>query len=234
MVETITQTPEENLGNPETETPETLSEGTGQEGTPAETIDEGAELSPEIKIKGLEQKFSASSKEALRLLKENKQLKAKLESNSSGEPPSDVEAARIVPDYDLLSPAEQHLHKEQIMLKRQLAKLGEAVYSQASQLTSEKKIEELAQKFPSIKKEDFRNFCDGQEPSETLAKAFLFDQAKELGAKEEAEKRARKGLESGSGGERKIAPKGLTIEEREKMRVGEPVRYGQLIRDGKI
>ena len=233
MVET--QTPiSENLGNPETETPQTPAEGTGQEGQPAETPLEEGQPDSDKEKEELRTKFSASSKEALRLLEENKHLRAKLEGNISSEPPSDEEAAKVVPDYDLLSPAEQHLQKEQIMLKRRLAKLGEVVHSQTTQLNHEKKFNELSVKYPSLKKDVFVEFCNGREPTENMAKAFLFDQAKELGAREEAEKRARQGLESGSGGERKPAPKGLTDEEKEEMRVKDPVRYGRLIRERKI
>jgi len=235
-----TQTPEEEqVEAPEAtqQGSETPIEGAGTEGT-VETTPTGNEFSPEKRVKELERDYSASSKEAKRLAEENKLLRTKLEGNTSGKAPSDEEAAKVVPDWDLLSPTEQGLWKEQVMLKRQVAKLSTIITQTAKDASRDKQFAELA-KDPvylelSEKKDEFIEFCQGQEPSEILAKAFLFDKAKELGAKEEKE-RKRPGLESGSGGTKTPLPsQELTDEQRENLRVNNSKEYARLIRTGKI
>lgn len=235
-----TQTPkEETIEAPETPaSPETPIEGAGTEGT-VETTPSGNEPSPGKRLKELERDYSASSKEAKRLAEENKLLRTQLESNIFGAAPSDEEAARQVQDWDLLSPAEQHLWKEHILLKRQFSRLGHSVAQTAKQVTWEKQFIQLAKdsKYSELssKREEFEEFCDGQEPSEILAKAFLFDKAREIGALEEKKRTARPGLETGSGGV-KSAPlsQELTSEQAAHLRVNNPKEYQRLIRAGKI
>ena len=238
---------------PKEETPEEApKEGLEGEGTPEETTPPAEEPKPEGGEKGIDYKkrYADSTREYNKLVKELipeiKELRVQVTRLSHGrqtpviEPPSTEELSKSVPDWDLLSPTEQMLLKEQIFLKRKLATLESIQNLTSGQLQWEEDFGELTRKpeFKGLlaKKNEFKYFCDKNPGAsiEILAQSFLFDEAKDLGAEEEKEKLERKGLEKGSGGVRTPKAPGLSWEELEKIQKENPLEYQRLIKKGLV
>ncbi|MDA2921700.1 hypothetical protein MYX07_00355 [Patescibacteria group bacterium AH-259-L07] len=86
---------------------------------------------------------------------------------------------------------------------------------------------------------EFREFAEQPDNKglnlDTLAKSFLFEDAKRIGAEEEVEKAKRSALERPSGGEKTaIKPSEMSLKELKRMRKDDPRRYERLIEQGKI
>jgi len=152
-------------------------------------------------------------------------------------PPSEIDRAEALSSWDQMSPTEQNLFKRQRDFKREIDGLKDRLARTTTKLDWDDQFSQLTKNptFSSIAKrrEKFKEFCGESMPSEVMAKAFLFEDAKEIGAKEEKDK-TRPGLETSSGGERKAPSPELTSEQREYLRVKEPEKYKALIRKGVI
>lgn len=252
MAEKPNPNSEETEEKPETPKEETLEEtpeeGLEGEGTPEKTPPEGKESTPAEGEKDIDYKkrYADSSREATRLSEENKDLKTQIEGLSNRptppiEAPSEQELSEIVPNWDLMSPTEQSLQKEQVILKRELSVIKKTLGSTSGQLKWEKDFSELAEKEEFIplltQKKEFNRFCEQNSGAkiEVLARSFLFNDAKTIGAKEEKVKLERKGLETGSGGPKAPAKQTeLTPEEEDKLRTTNPKEYKRLLKKGII
>ncbi len=230
----------------ETPTLENTSEGQEEKETPKETTAEGIESTPEAEEEDTYKKrYADSSREAQKLMRENEQLKIQMtelanKPNLVIETPSDTELSQQIPDWDILSPTEQKLMREQIFLKRKLASLETSQTLTNKQLLWERDFSELTLKPEFLvlktKKQEFDHFCSKNPYTsiDVLARSFLFDESKTLGAKEEMEKLARKGLEKGVGGTRSPIHTGLSDEEISKIAAEKPLLYQKMIKEGKI
>jgi len=170
-----------------------------------------------------------------------KQLGEEVESLRQTPPaPSDTDFARKVPYWEDLTPMEQQLHKEQDQLKREVAGLKTALNSSLSKQEREDSLTKTLKEYPQLKEseEDFRNFCSQADNAgagvAALAKAFLYEQAKEEGAREEREKAEQVGLETATGGDREPPQEGYTEEEIAQIKLSDPKRYERLIKEGII
>ena len=247
MAEMPNLTPNDDVvgGTEETPTPESISEGQEEKETP-ETPAEGAESTPEAEEEAAYKKrYADSTREAQRLARENEQLKIQMtelanKPNIVIETPSDTELSQQVPDWDILSPTEQKLMKEQVFLKRKLASLETSQTLTNKQLLWERDFSELTIKpefsVLKAKKQEFDHFCSKNPYTsiDVLARSFLFDESRNLGAKEESVKLSRKGLEKGVGGTRTPTHTGLSDEEISKLADEKPLLYQKMIREGKI
>ena len=230
----------------EPETPESSPEGQEEKETPKETTPEGEGATPDGGEEDTYKKrYADSTREAQRLARENEQLKAQMNElaqrpNLNIETPSDKELSESISDWDILSPAEQKLMKEQIFLKRKLSALEEKQSFTSQQLLWERDFSELLLRpeFASLKekKMEFELYCSKNRftPIEISASAFLFKEAKTIGAKEEKAKLERKGLEKGSGGVKTPLSNEITLEQEEYLRNNQPKEYERLLRKGLI
>ncbi len=230
----------------ETPTLENTSEGQEEKETPTTTL-EGLESTPEggEEDNPYKKRYADSSREAQRLSRENEQLKIQMaelaqKPNIVIEAPSDKELSAMVPDWDILSPTEQRLMKENVFIKREIAEIKRSNTLTTKELLWERDFGEMATKpeFSALKakKQEFSLFCSKNPYTniEVLARSFLFDESKNIGAREIQEKLSRKGLEKGSGGTRVLTSTGLTDEEIGKIMVEKPLLYQKMIKEGKI
>ena len=157
-------------------------------------------------------------------------------------PPSDKELAEMFEDWDMLSPTEQNLIRKIVILEKEIISLKSVSAETSKKLTWEEQFDELV-KNPAfskllIQKVEFKRFCNQDENKgirlEVLAKSFLFESAKELGAEEEREKKKREGLEVATGGKKELPSGEFSPEEEEYIRIHDPQRYQKLLREGKI
>ena len=249
MAENANLTPNDDVvvETPDKGTPENTSEGQEVKETPKETTGEGIESTPEPveEDSPYKKRYADSSREAQKLLRENELLKIQMAElaqrpNSTVEAPSDTELAKSVPDWDILSPTEQKLMKENIFIKREIAEVKRLQNLSNKELLWERGFGELTMKpeFSALKakKDEFSLYCSKNpySPIDVLARSFLFDESKNIGAKEVQEKIARKGLEKGVGGTRVPPKTGPTDDELSEMMVKEPLKYMKLIREKKI
>ncbi len=255
MAENANLTPNDDVvgGTPDQGTPENTSEGQEEKETP-ETTPEGIESTPEGDD-GLtwKERYVASNRQFDTVLKprigqlerENELLKIQMNElaqkpNLVVEAPSDKELSSQIPDWDILSPVEQKLMRDNVFLKRKISSIETSQTMTTKQLLWERDFGEMTLKleFSSLKgkKDEFSLFCSKHPYTniEVLAQSFLFGEAKSIGAKEEQAKLTHKGLEKGVGGTRTSAPTGLTDDEISKMATDEPLKYMKLIKEGKI
>lgn len=228
------------------ETPEITPEGPEGEGTPIKTTPEGEGLNPEGgEEETFKKRYANSTREAQRLYEENQLLKTQIEGLSQKQTPAielppDEELSKSVPEWDLMTLAEQKLHKEQIALKRKVSFLESNLNRTSSQLEWENDFTDLVKKDSHkellAQKSEFKHYCEKHAgtPIDVLAKSFLFDGAETLGAIKEKERQGRVGLEKGVGGIKEPSKPGLTYEEREHIRVNDPKRYVKLLKQGVI
>ena len=228
------------------ETPQITPEGLEGEGTPNNTTPEGDGSTP----KGGEEdtykeRYADSSREAKRLYEENRLLKTQIDGLSKKqtpaiELPSDEELSKSISEWDMMSPIEQKIYKEQIGLKKEISFLKGDLSKTSGQLEWENNFVEITKndsyKELISKKSEFKYYCDKHAgtPIEVLAKSFLFEKAETLGGIKEKERQSRVGLEKGVGGIKTPQKPGLTYEEREKIRIEDPKRYAKLLKQGVI
>ena len=247
MAENANLTPNDDVvgGAEGTLTPESTSEGQKEKETPTTTPEDMGSNPEGGEEDTYKKRYADSTKEAQRLWRENEQLKTQMaelanKPNLAVETPSDKELSENVPDWDLLSPAEQKLMKEQIFLKRKLSALETSQNLTSKQLLWERDFGEMTMKpeFSALKakKQEFELYCSKNPytPIEVSASAFLFKEARNIGATEEREKLNRKGLEKGVGGTRTPTPTGLSEEEIGKIMLEKPLLYQKMIREKKI
>ena len=231
------QTPKEPLK----ETPA----GAGTKGKSVETPPVGVALSPAeqaeleelrriIKETGFT-KFSESATEAIRLAKENKDLKEKLEQSSATLSEDDLK--QMNPDYDMMSDEEKKDFRERTAMKRRMAVLEakEKMRQDYSSLPEglRKKIEEKGGY------DAFRDYaCSpenaGQKSILNLAKSFLYEEIEEVPPTPVEE---RPGLEEAGVGIEKTPPSNkveMTAEQAAEMRTNHPKEYAELIKAKKL
>lgn len=227
---------------------ETKEEKETPENQPAEEAPEApGEGTPEVadeektseKIKALEEQVSSLQAQKEHFREKAQRAGEELEGLKKNPPaPSDAELAETVPDWDLRSPTEQTLTKQQKALEGEIKALKGIIIKTTGKLDWEEQFSQLAKNpvFSKLaeKKDEFREFCKDNFPTDVLVKAFLFDEAKDIGAEEEAKRLKRPGLEKKIGGERTPPKTEMTYEEIAELRVKDPRRYAKLIRKGVI
>ena len=150
--------------------------------------------------------------------------------------PSEEDFTKSVPEWDELTPTEQALFKKDQARGKKILALEKEIFSLKNTLGWQEQFSQIVKAFPQIveREEDFKQFIGDELPSEKLAKAFLYEEAKEIGAKEEKERTEKSGLEKGTGGEKTpLLPK-RTLEDLARLRIEDPKKYFQLIRERKI
>jgi len=202
-------------------------EGTEGEPTPIETPPAVEEPKPaEVDYK---KKFSESSREVQRLLEEDKlnkarlaETEAKLEQASAI--PSEDDLSRKYPDWELLTDAEKAIYRRVETQERDLVELKE-------ERAWQKDFSKAKSRFPQLaeREQEFKDYCYKYPRSVdalTLAKSFLFDEAKT--------EPQRKGLESPTAGPKELGGSEFTWDDVDRMRVSDPKLYEKLIREGRI
>jgi hypothetical protein len=143
---------------------------------------------------------------------------------------SDGELASRFPEWELMTDTEKRLAKGQFKLEKEISSQREI----GKRITLNEQIEELSfePEYAALaeKTAEFRKYCLSDEnrgvPVSVLAKSFLYEDAKRIGAEEERKKAERKGLETGSAGPRTPAKsKGLSAEELKDLRENNPDAY---------
>lgn len=198
------------------------------------------ELAPAIDYK---EKFTQSSREALRLLEEKKELERKLAEQErfvQSEQPID----NLYPGFETLDEESQ---KNLIEYTNQIAKKAkEEIYKDPAIAFAKSSYNEkiwndafntISNKYPELaeSRDEFKSkyYHVNNVPSnienvlDDVAKIYLFDKAKSIGAKEEAEKLNRNDIQRATGGDR--APSiTRTLEDWEKMAQNNPQKFSQL------
>jgi len=255
MAENANLTPNDDVvgGTEETPTPENTSEGQEEKETP-ETSSEGIESKPEdAEELTYKERFANSAHHVDTVLKprlsqlerENETLKIQMaelanKPNLNIEPPSDKELEKSIPDWDLLSPAEQRMQKDIVFLKRENSEIKRLQTLSNKELLWERSFGEMTLKSEfsvlKAKKEEFSLYCSKHPYTniEVLARSFLFDESKNIGAEEVQKRLNRKGLEKGVGGTRTPVLHGMTEEEQAELRKKNPLLYSKLLKEGKI
>lgn len=214
----------------------------GSDGKPKETPAPEDALTPDERkeleeLRPYKKKFSESSKEALRLLDENKTLTQKLE--LEGATLSEKELRKLNPEYDEMTEEEKHNFKVEVATKRRLAILEakEKMRNDYATLPEEmrKKIEEKGGY------DAFRDYaCSsenaGQKSLLNIAKAYLFEEGpKEPSPPKEPEPKP--GLEPDGGGPPApdLPKEGeMTAEAAAKLRKENPREYNRLAREKRL
>lgn len=225
----------------------TPEEGGIEEGQPQQPSANGDALAQEQKVLELEailaekdRRLAENEQGVQKLLDRNKLLQAQVEKMTSTESPSEKELAETISDWDILSPTEKKLLKDTISIQRDMAKIKGNLDKAVDKLNWEDAFSDTIKTFPNLagKKQDFREFCYRPEnlhsPMIVLARAFCYDDAKEVGAKEEKEKLSRPGLETGKGGLKEPPKPGITLEEVVRLRTTNPKLYAKMLQKGEL
>lgn len=192
-------------------------------------------------------KFSESSKEANRLLEENKKKDAEIarlaEIARENESKKGAIAESLYPGFEELDEESKenlvnYTKTVEDRVKSEIYK--DPAISFARQSYNEKKwndaFVEISQTFPELAsdKDAFKSkyYNPNNVPEnitsilKDIAKIHLFDKAKEIGAREEEEKKNRIELDRSGGGE-KDKPTGRTLEEWQRMQVENPAKFAK-------
>ena len=195
------------------------------------------EKTSEEKIKSLEAQVGSLQAQKEHFREKAQELGTELEElKIKPATPSEEELAKQIPDWDMLSPTEQQLHKEIAGFKKELTSISKQFAKKSDQAKKEEKLAGLLRKYPELQEQEmeFREFCGDEEPSEHLVKSFLFEKAEEIGARKEAEKKEREGLEKGTGGEKTPPAPGMSLADIERLRKSNPKEYQRLLREKRI
>lgn len=219
--------------------------------TAEETVENPTEVPAEADV-DYKKKFSESSKEALRLLEENKKYQQELEqfkTKMEGEVGADYSNSSepLYPGFDLLSEEEQrnllaYTQGVQKKVKEDLYKDPSIAFSR--ELYNERKwdeaFENAASQFPELRdtKSDFKSkyFKKSNVPSNIneilvdLSKVYLFDKAKDIGAKEATENANRLEIERAQAGD-KTPTTSRTLEDWHKLAESNPVKFAKLSKE---
>lgn len=200
-----------------------------------------------------QKKFSESSKEALRLLEENKRIleeKAELERKMS-ETGNHSEMNDITddfyPGFNQLSQEEQQnilsfSNKIENKVKSEIYKDPAISFAKSkyNETKFDSALSKIIDKYPDLKesKEEFKSkyFNPNNTPEnienilEDMSKIYLFDKAKNIGFKEAEEQSKRVELERTTGGD-KTPQQRRTMEDWERMRMENPVKFASLSKE---
>lgn len=214
--------------------PTTQEEGTEQ----MDTVNPLAVSEVDYKLK-----FTESSKEAQRLYAETQRLQKELEARQTAQEESIssyTEETNLFPGFESLDEdAQKNLLAYSDSIKKQIYQ--DPAISFARQAYAEKQwndaFDATAEKYPELK--DSRNEFKSQyfnpnnvpsnisEVQENLAKMYLFDRAKDLGASEERQKAERMELERSNGGT-KEANTGRTLSEWSRIAQENPQKFAAM------
>lgn len=236
------------MSNEEIQTPDT---GTEVEVT-TENPTEAPIAEPEVDYK---EKFSQSSREALRLLdeaKEKERLLAeaqdeidKLKTSSGGHSTIQQEAEELFPGFNILPEDEQQnlIAYTDSIQRNTLSKVyKDPAIAFAKQTYNEKRWQDafnsVSEKYPELKqnKDEFKQkyFNAGNVPDnidsilEDLSKVYLFDKAKDLGAQEAAEKNSHIEIERANGGDKTPQTSSRSLEDWTRMAEENPAQFAKM------
>jgi hypothetical protein len=222
-----------------TANPESSDEGTEQMETVETPTSQGIDY---------EVKFKESAREAQRLYEEKKALEAKLTALSSQErqeltnnPSTDV--TELFPGFEHLDEdAQRNLLAYTSAVKKQA--LQEVyndpdiayVKTEAKEKRWNSAFDEVAQELPELREHsiDFRakyynpNTAVDPVVLKELAKSFLFDKAKDIGAREAQERANRVNLEDIGGGDKTPATSSRTLEEWNRLAQENPAKFASM------
>lgn len=198
-------------------------------------------------------KFSESSKEALRLLEEKKALEAKLEAErAERERLAEQGASHSNNPEDSLYPGFENLDREE---QERLISYTNSIKQKAledlykdpaiadakmtyNQRRWEQAFDEATFEYPELKdnKDDFKskyynanNVPDNiKDIIKDLSKIYLFDKARDLGAKEATEKLARIDIERANGGDKTPASSSRSLEDWNRMAQENPAQFAKM------
>lgn len=243
------------MSDPNTFTPEEIEaakkanpqpDGQGTETEPTDKKPEG-EAEPPIDY---QTKFSESSKEALRLLEENKAKDAEIErlrllaEKGTEETPTIDD---LYPGFNELDPeAQANLNafaqtvskrtKDEIY-KDPAISFARATYNESK---FDKALTEVVKKYPDLanSKEEFKTkyFNANNTPDNIesilldVAKIYLFDKARDIGAKEEKERNDRVDMERTTGGD-KTPTSSRTLEDWHRMAQENPAKFAKMSKE---
>lgn len=219
--------------------PQPTAEGTEGDNTPANAIPEGEQT---IDYKN---KFAESSKEALRIREENKQLRAELEAKANVQPDKAMES--IYPGFEQLDPeAQQNLiNYTNVITNRAKAEIyRDPAIAHAKAVYNESKFDqafmEVTQVHPELakSKDEFKSkyFNANNTPDNIktilgdVAKIYLFDKAKDIGASEERAKKDRIDLERTTAGT-KTPQTNRSLEDWQRMAQENPAKFATMSKE---
>lgn len=217
-------------------TPKVPEKGTEGDPTPIKEL-KGDQLPPEpIDYK---KKFGESSREAQRLVEQDKlskekikELEVELRKKERDAPPSDEELQKRYPDWEYLDLSKRDSIKKEIDREKRLRKVEE-------QLAWENDFKSLLKKpeFSALKEreDEFKGFAyDYTEIKDLtiLAQSFLFEKGVKVEEPEIIPER--KGLEKPTKGPIDVPTSELTLEQIKTIRKEQPRRYIKMIQQGKI
>lgn len=238
---------------------QTPEEGTEvDETTEEETTEEPVETPTESEV-DYKKKFSESSKEAQRLLEENKKAQEELEKlrDQYGNYPgneSDANYSDKKDDDEPLYPGFENLSEEEQQnllsytdgIKKQALKeiyKDPAIVSareQSNERAWEAAFNEVSSEIPDLKEisSEFKSkyFKKDNVPSNIkeiitqLAKSELYDKAKDLGAREAEERSSRIDIERSGGGD-KTPKAGRTMEDWQKLAQSNPAKFAKMSKE---
>lgn len=216
---------------------------------------EGEPTDQEVDYK---KKFSESSKEALRLLEEKKEMErlqaekdAEIERlrllAESGGSSTKLDDSEIYPGFDLLSEEQQRdiiAFKEGIKKNTLNELYNDPAIAFAKQSFNENKWEKafhsVLTKYPELQesKDEFKNkyYNVNNVPDniesilEDLSKVHLFDKARDLGAKDAEEKLSRIDIERSGGGD-KVPTASRSLEDWQRMAEQNPAQFAKMAKE---
>lgn len=195
-------------------------------------------------------KFAESSKEALRLLEENREKERiieELKAKANTPAKADVTTDNLYPGFEQLDPEAQAnlVAYTNLVTKRTLEGVNNdpAIKFAKEQYNASKWEQAFGatlEKYPELKdsKEDFKKkyFKADVVPDNItdilgdLAKIHLFDKAKDLGAQEEKKKAERVDLERATGGD-KTPQASRTLSDWQRMSVENPAQFAKMAKE---
>lgn len=227
--------------------PENLDKGTEGNGNPNNPAP-GTE-----QVVDYQKKFSESSREAQRLIEENKKLEAdlaekeRLLSEKGSQELAPGEITELYPGFEQLDPeAQENLIKftNNITKKAQAEILKDPAIAYSRSVYSEKRwddaFDSIVQKYPELKdnRDDFKvkYYKPGNVPAnienilEDISKIYLFDKAKEIGAREAKAKEERIELERATGGD-KTPTSARSLSDWQRMAQENPAKFASLSKE---
>jgi len=230
-----------NPANPATPPQGTVPEPTGTKPNP--------EAGQDVDYKT---KFAESSKEALRLLAENERLAKELAAKGNTPPTPQGAAATtesLYPGFEELDPeAQKNLiaYTDSITKRAKDEIYKDPAISFARSTYNENKwdkaFESVVSKYPELKnsKDEFKTkyFNPSNTPDNIenilgdVAKIYLFDKAKEIGAKEEQDRAGRIDMERASGGDKTPQPS-RSLDDWRRMAQENPMKFASLSKEYK-
>jgi len=224
--------------------PENLNQGTEGENTPNET-NPTTEAVQDVDYR---KKFAESAREAIRLRKENEALLKANEARGTTHSTEDApKAESLYPGFEQLdTDAQKNLlvYTDAVTRKAKEEILKDPAINYGRRLYHENRFDsalaKVADKYPDIKnsRDDFKakyfnpnNIPENIESIlEDVAKMYLFDRAKDIGAKEEQAKQSRVDMQTSVAGD-KTPHASRNLEDWKRMAQENPVQFAKLSKE---